>query len=202
MYPMIANRFKAPVTLVISPLCKFFLRIGISPNALTVFGALGSVVASLFFFPNGDFFTGTLVVALFALSDLFDGTMARISERGSTKWGALIDSTLDRVTDSAICAGILIYFFQREGNSLTVLLALIALVTGSLIPYIRAKAESLGIECSVGIAERTERLIVLLVATGLYGLGVLQAIDIGLCLISVLSIVTIAQRLLVVARSS
>ena len=201
MYPMIANRFKAPVTVVITPLCRFLLRVGVTPNGLTVFGALGSVGASLYFFPHGDFFIGTLVVALFALSDLFDGTMARISERGSTTWGALIDSTLDRLTDAAICAGILIYFFQQEGNSLTVLLSLIALITGSLIPYIRARAESLGIDCSVGIAERAERLIALLVSTGLYGLGVSFAIDIGLALISVLGVITIAQRLHVVARS-
>ena len=201
MYPMIANRFKAPVTVVITPLCRFLLRVGVTPNGLTVFGALGSVGASLYFFPHGDFFIGTLVVALFALSDLFDGTMARISERGSTTWGALIDSTLDRITDAAICAGILIFFFQQEGNSLTVLLSLIALITGSLIPYIRARAESLGIDCSVGIAERAERLIALLVSTGLYGLGVSFAIDIGLALISVLGVITIAQRLHVVARS-
>ena len=198
---MIANRFKAPVTLVITPLCRFLLRLGVTPNGLTVFGAFGTVLAALFFFPNGNFFVGTLVVSLFALSDLFDGTMARISEGGSTKWGALIDSTLDRLTDASICAGILIYFYQEEGNSITVLLSLIVLITGSLIPYIRARAESLGIDCSVGIAERAERLIVLLVSTGLYGLGVSVAIDVGLSLLSVLGIITIVQRLRVVARS-
>lgn len=158
-------------------------------------------MAALYFFPNGQFFVGTLVVSLFALSDLFDGTLARLSESGSTKWGALIDSTLDRLTDASICAGILIYFYQEQGNSFTVLMSLIVLITGSLIPYIRARAESLGIDCSVGIAERAERLIVLLVATGLYGLGVSAAIDIGLSLLSVLGVITIAQRLRVVARN-
>jgi CDP-diacylglycerol--glycerol-3-phosphate 3-phosphatidyltransferase len=78
---------------------------------------------------------------------------------------------------------------------------LIALVTGSLIPYIRARAESLGIDCSVGIAERAERLIILLIATGLYGLGVSPAIDLGLSLLNILGVITIAQRLRVVARS-
>ena len=145
-------------------------------------------------------FVGTLVVTLFALSDLFDGTMARLSPQGSTSWGALIDSTLDRATDSAICAGILIYFYHQE-NSLTTYLALFALVTGSLIPYIRAKAESLGIECSVGIAERAERLILLLVGTGLFGLGMKVAIDAALTVLSILGIITIVQRLRVVARS-
>lgn len=198
---MIANRLKAPVTAIITPLCRLLLKWGVTPNALTFSGALGSVLASLYFFERGDFFIGTLVVTFFVLSDLFDGTMARLSDRGSTKWGALIDSTLDRVTDAAICAGILMYFYQREDSSSTVMLALFVLVTGALIPYIRARAESLGIECRVGIAERTERLILLLVATGLYGLGLSPAIDIALVILSVLGVITIAQRLRVVARS-
>jgi len=177
---MIANRFKAPVTAFITPICKGMLAIGITANGLTVIGALGSVIASLYFFSHGDFFIGTLVVSFFALSDLFDGTLARLSEQGSTKWGALIDSTLDRITDAAICAGILVYAYNENKESLTVYLALAALVTGSLIPYIRARAESLGIDCSVGIAERAERLIALLVGTGFYGLGVEWALDLTL----------------------
>ena len=197
---MLAHRLKAPVTAVITPLCRGALRLGITANALTVAGALGSVVSSLYFFSQGDFFRGTLVVTFFTLSDLFDGTMARLSPQGSTSWGALIDSTLDRATDAAICAGILIYFYRQE-NSLTTYLALFALVTGSLIPYIRAKAESLGIECSVGIAERAERLILLLVGTGLFGLGVEVAMNGSLALLSILGIITIIQRLRVVSRS-
>lgn len=197
---MLANRFKAPVTAVITPLCRGALRIGITANALTVVGAIGSVISSLYFFSRGDFFIGTLVVSFFALSDLFDGTMARLSPQGSTSWGALIDSTLDRATDAAICAGILMFFYRDE-NSFTTYLALFALITGSLIPYIRAKAESLGIECSVGIAERAERLILLLVGTGLFGLGVKVAIDVSLVILSIVGTITIIQRLRVVARS-
>ena len=201
MCPMIASRLKAPVTAVITPTCRFLLRCGLTPNALTTLGALGSVAASLFFFSRGDFFIGTLVVTIFAMSDLFDGTMARLSEAGSTRWGALIDSTLDRITDAAICIGIVLYFFDSSDGSLTVILTLYVMVTGALIPYIRARAESLGIECSVGIAERAERLIILLVATGLYGLGVDPALNIALVLLSIIGSITISQRLLVVARS-
>jgi CDP-diacylglycerol--glycerol-3-phosphate 3-phosphatidyltransferase len=141
------------------------------------------------------------VVALFALSDLFDGTMARLSKQGSTRWGALIDSTLDRITDAAMCIGVLLYFFDSPTSSLTVMLTLYVLVTGALIPYIRARAESLGIECSVGIAERAERLIILLVATGLYGLGVELALNVALVVLSIIGTITISQRLIVVARS-
>lgn len=200
MYSMIQNRFKAPVTALITPSCRFLLRIGITANWLTFIGAIGSSISALYFFSKGDFFLGTLLVSLFALSDLFDGTMARLSERGTTKWGALIDSTLDRVTDAAIYAGVISYAISSDNANLA-LLALLALITGALIPYIRAKAESLGIACSVGIAERAERLIIILTATGLYGLGVNIALVGGLLLINILGLITIVQRLLVVSRS-
>jgi CDP-diacylglycerol--glycerol-3-phosphate 3-phosphatidyltransferase len=197
---MIQNRFKAPVTALITPSCRFLLRIGITANWLTFIGAIGSSISALYFFSKGDFFLGTILVSLFALSDLFDGTMARLSEQGTTKWGALIDSTLDRVTDAAIYAGVISYAISSDNTNLA-LLALLALITGALIPYIRAKAESLGIACSVGIAERAERLIIILTATGLYGLGVNIALVGGLLLINILGLITIVQRLLVVARS-
>jgi CDP-diacylglycerol--glycerol-3-phosphate 3-phosphatidyltransferase len=197
---MIQNRFKAPVTALITPSCRFLLRIGITANWLTFIGAIGSSISALYFFSKGDFFLGTILVSLFALSDLFDGTMARLSEQGTTKWGALIDSTLDRVTDAAIYAGVISYAISSDNTNLA-LLALLALITGALIPYIRAKAESLGIACSVGIAERAERLIIILTATGLYGLGVNIALAGGLLLINIVGLITIVQRLLVVARS-
>ena len=200
MYSMIQNRFKAPVTALITPSCRFLLRIGITANWLTFIGAIGSSISALYFFSKGDFFLGTILVSLFALSDLFDGTMARLSEQGTTKWGALIDSTLDRATDAAIYAGVISYAISIDNRNLA-LLALLALITGALIPYIRAKAESLGIECSVGIAERAERLIIILTATGLYGLGVNIALAGGLLLINIVGLITIVQRLLVVARS-
>ena len=87
MYSMIQNRFKAPVTAFITPSCRFLLKIGITANWLTFIGALGSSVSALYFFSYGDFFLGTIFVSLFALSDLFDGMMARHSERGTIKWG-------------------------------------------------------------------------------------------------------------------
>jgi CDP-diacylglycerol--glycerol-3-phosphate 3-phosphatidyltransferase len=197
---MIQNRLRAPVTALITPICRTLLRWGVTPNGVTVLGAAGSVVSALYFFPRGDFFVGTLVVSVFVLSDLFDGTMARISEKGTTRWGALIDSTLDRITDAAICAGIMVYAYD-EGESYIALLALFALVSGALIPYIRAKAESLGIDCSVGFAERAERLIILLVGTGFYGLGLQIAMPLSLMIVGIAGVITIAQRLLVVARS-
>ncbi|MFM8966195.1 MAG: phosphatidylinositol phosphate synthase [Actinomycetota bacterium] len=196
---MIQRRFKAPVTVFITPICRALLRVGLSANAITVIGAAGATFSSIYFFARGDFFLGTLLVSLFALSDLLDGTMARISKTDGTRWGALLDSTLDRVSDAAIAIGIWIYLFD-EGSDLH-LVAIAALFLGGLIPYIRAKAESLGIECSVGFAERPERLIILLVGTGLFGLGLNIALGLSLWLLVFISLITVIQRMKVVHQA-
>ncbi|MFM8854903.1 MAG: phosphatidylinositol phosphate synthase [Actinomycetota bacterium] len=196
---MIQRRFKAPVTVFITPICRALLRVGLSANAITVIGAAGATFSSIYFFARGDFFLGTLLVSLFALSDLLDGTMARISKTDGTRWGALLDSTLDRVSDAAIAIGIWIYLFD-EGSDLH-LVAIAALFLGGLIPYIRAKAESLGIECSVGFAERPERLIILLVGTGLFGLGLNNALGLSLWLLVFISLITVIQRMKVVHQA-
>jgi CDP-diacylglycerol--glycerol-3-phosphate 3-phosphatidyltransferase len=196
---MIQSRFKAPVTRAITPICRVLLKVGISANALTIFGTLGVCISALYFFGGDQLFLGTMFISLFALSDLFDGTMARLSNHQGTKWGALLDSTLDRISDAAIALGIWLYF--RNLDSDFQYLALASLLIGGLIPYIRARAESLGIECSVGIAERAERLIITLVGTGLAGLNVPFALETSLTILVILSIVTVIQRMRVVYRS-
>jgi CDP-diacylglycerol--glycerol-3-phosphate 3-phosphatidyltransferase len=199
MYPMIQRYFKAHVTALITPICRALLRIGVSANAVTVIGAVGVTFSSIYFFARGEFFLGTLLVSLFALSDLLDGTMARISKSDGTRWGALLDSTLDRISDAAIAIGIWIYLFN-EGSDLHIV-AIAALFLGGLIPYIRAKAESLGIDCSVGFAERPERLIILLLGTGLYGLGLDFVLGLSLWLLVFISSITVIQRMKVVRRA-
>jgi CDP-diacylglycerol--glycerol-3-phosphate 3-phosphatidyltransferase len=196
---MIQSRFKAPVTRVITPICRGLLKVGISANALTVFGTLGVCISALYFFGSDQLFLGTIIISLFALSDLFDGTMARLSNHQGTKWGALLDSTLDRISDAAISLGIWLYFRNLDSDFQYVALA--SLLIGGLIPYIRARAESLGIECSVGIAERAERLIITLVGTGLAGLNVPFALETSLTILVILSIATVIQRMRVVYRS-
>lgn len=199
MEPMIQNRFRVPVTRLITPLCRVMIRAGVSANTLTVIGAIGASISAIYFFSQDRLFIGTLVTSLFVLSDLFDGTMARLTNKEGTRWGALLDSTLDRVTDAAICIGIWIYLVNIGSSSQY--LALMVLFLGGLIPYIRAKAESLGIECSVGMAERTERLILLLTGTGFAGLGLGIALDLALWILLVLSLITVAQRMRVVYRA-
>jgi CDP-diacylglycerol--glycerol-3-phosphate 3-phosphatidyltransferase len=196
---MLSARLKPAVTKVITPVASFALRIGITPNAVTWVGAIGVVVSSLYFYPRGDFFVGTLIICVMALSDLFDGTMARLSSSGSSRWGGFLDSTIDRITDSAILLGVSLYLINQSDHLAYVAIA--TLVTGLLVPYIRAKAESFGIACSGGIAERTERLIISLAAIGFDGLGVPYVLAVGMWLLAVLGVLTVAQRMLIVKRA-
>lgn len=196
MGTMISDLFKPAVTRVITPSARALLRMGFTPNSITVLGAVGVVASSLYFYPRSNFFVGTLVIAVFILSDLFDGTMARISESGSSNWGGFLDSTLDRVTDAAVLTG-LIFALNDKGDSLTPVVV-IALVTGILVPYIRAKAESIGVECSGGLAERSERLIIAVLAIALHGLEVPYALATGMWLLAILGAFTVIQRIFIV----
>ena len=196
---MLSRTLKPAVTRLITPVASFALRIGITPNAVTWVGAVGVVASALYFYPRGDFFLGTAVIFIFALSDLFDGTMARISKAGATVWGSFLDSTIDRVTDSAILLGVSIYLINNGDPLSFVVIA--TLVTGMLVPYIRAKAESFSIACSGGIAERTERLIISLAAIGFEGLGIPYTLSIGMWLLAVLGTYTVLQRMLIVKRA-
>jgi CDP-diacylglycerol---glycerol-3-phosphate 3-phosphatidyltransferase len=196
---MISGIFKPAVTRFITPVASFALRLGITPNAVTWIGAVGVVISSLYFYPRGDFFLGTVIICICALSDLFDGTMARISKRGASRWGSFLDSTIDRVTDSAILIGVAIYLIDIEDR--IVILVLITLVTGMLVPYIRAKAEAFGVVCYGGLAERTERLIISLWAIGLDGLGIPYALAMGMWLLAILGFITVIQRLLIVKKA-
>ena len=196
---MISAHVKPLITRLINPVVKSAVRIGITANAVTITGGLGTVVSALYFYPRGDLFLGTLVISFFALSDLFDGAIARLRGGSGTAWGGFLDSTIDRVTDSAILIGVLLYFIDVDG--VVALLILISLVTGGLIPYIRAKAESLKIDCSGGIAERTERIVIALTAIGFYGLGIEITALIGFSLLAFLGLITVFQRIVIVYRA-
>ena len=198
MVLMISSALKPAVTRLINPLARAALRVGLTPNSVTILGALGLIISAAYFYSTEQYFVGTLVITVFALSDLFDGAMARISDKGATSWGGFLDSTIDRVTDSAIVISLALPLIREE--DLLAYPAVVALVTGVLIPYIRAKAESFNIACSVGITERTERLVIILVAAGFHGLGVPYILAIGIWTLAVLGLVTVCQRLQVVRK--
>lgn len=196
---MISAHLKPQVTRLINPVVTTAARLGITANAVTIVGAIGTAGSALYFYPQGKFFIGTLVICFFALSDLFDGAIARLTNSSGTPWGGFLDSTIDRVTDATILIGVLLYIGDKD--SVAAILILISLVTGGLIPYIRAKAESMSIECSGGLAERTERIVITLTAIGFYGLGIDFALILGFGLLSFFGVITVAQRLVIVYRA-
>jgi len=197
---MISDIFKPAVVRLISPTARGLLRIGLTPNSVTTIGAIGVIATSLIAYPNGHLFGGTIAICCLALSDLFDGTMARLSQQGPSRWGGFLDSTIDRVTDSAIALGLLIYLAQN--NDALSYVVLVSIVSGFLVSYIRAKAESLQIECKGGFAERTERLIILLTAIGFTGLGVDYILAVGIWALALASVVTVMQRLRIVWKAT
>jgi len=160
---------------------------------------MGVVASALYFYPRGDFFLGTAVIFIFALSDLFDGTMARISKSGASKWGGFLDSTIDRITDSSILIGVTIYLIGANDSLSPIVL--VSLVSGMLVPYIRAKAEIYQIQCSGGIAERTERLMISMSAVALDGLGIPYVLAVGMWLLAILGCITVVQRMIIVKRA-
>jgi CDP-diacylglycerol---glycerol-3-phosphate 3-phosphatidyltransferase len=192
------NRFRAFWTKLLTPIAKFFLRLGVSPDAITLVGTVGVVAGALIFFPRGQLLVGVLVITAFVFSDLLDGTMARMSGT-SSKWGAFLDSTLDRLGDAAIFGGLAMYYVGPGDSDRLAGLAIYCLVMGSVTSYARARAESLDMEAKGGIAERADRLVAILVMTGLsaiFDAPVLIPVTLGV--LAVASTITVVQRILLV----
>jgi Phosphatidylglycerophosphate synthase len=194
---------RAAVSRAMTPLGGRLARAGVTPNAITVFGTLGVVISAVVCFPRGWFFAGTLLVWGFVMLDVVDGAVARAGA-GSSKFGAVLDSTADRVADAAVFAAVG-WYYARHGQKWMLLAALLCLILGSVTSYIRARAEAAGLTATVGIAERAERLIVVLVGTGLTGLPgyhVPYVLAIALWLLVAASTVTVVQRLATVWTQS
>jgi CDP-diacylglycerol--glycerol-3-phosphate 3-phosphatidyltransferase len=186
---------------LLTPIGNALARTPITPNALTITGTIGMSAGALTLFPTGHLFAGTMVCTGFVVTDMLDGTLARI--KGTTgAFGAFLDSTLDRVADAAVFAGLAGWFVLGGHSRLMAGVALYCLVAGILVSYAKARAEGLGLRCDVGIAERTERLLIGLVAAGLSGLGVPYVLPAGLWLLAAASTVTFGQRVLAARRSA
>ena len=186
---------------VVEPIARALLRIGVSPNAVTVAGTVGVLVGALGFGARGHLVAGALIVTFFALTDMLDGTMARMSG-GPTRFGALLDSSMDRIADGAVF-GAVTYWLATRGDRWGVVAALICLVGGHIVSYVKARAEGLGMTANVGIAERTERLITVGVGgllTGLFGIS--WGLTAALWVLAVLTVVTVTQRILHVRRQA
>ena len=194
----IFGAFKSGVRAAFDPMGRALTRAGISPDAVTILGTLGVIAASVFLLAPGHLVAATLVITACALLDVLDGSMARA--RGySTRYGGLLDSTMDRVADGAIFAA-LTWWFLTSGQRVLGAVALFCLVGGQIVSYVKARAEGLGFTCDVGIAERMERLILVGIGGLLTGFGVGWGLGATIWLLSVLTLITIGQRLAHVRR--
>ncbi|HTW14190.1 MAG TPA: CDP-alcohol phosphatidyltransferase family protein [Nocardioides sp.] len=196
------ERFRAFWTKVISPIAHLLIRMGVSADVVTLVGTLGLSAGALIFFPQGMLLTGVLVATAFVFSDLIDGYMAR-SQGKSSKFGAFLDSTLDRIGDGAIFIGLSLYFAGPGDSTLYLVLCLVCLLMGAVTSYARAKAEGLGFQAKVGIAERADRLVAILVMTGLSAIFDLPILlYVVLWALAIASTVTVVQRVWVVRKQA
>lgn len=177
-----------------APTGRLLHRMGLTPNMVTLIGTTGVIVCSLLFYPRGHLYIGSMLVTIFVLFDMLDGAVARAAGTEST-WGAFLDSTLDRLSDAAILSGLLLWFTGGGDDRALAWVTLFCLVSGFGVSYVKARAEGLGANCDVGFAERSERIILILVAAALGGLGVPYALAGGLWLLAAMSAITIVQRL-------
>jgi CDP-diacylglycerol--glycerol-3-phosphate 3-phosphatidyltransferase len=186
---------------MLAPVGSGLVRIGVTPDVITVVGTAGVATGALVFFPRGSLFGGTVFVTCFVFADLIDGVVARA--RGTSgPWGAFLDSTLDRIGDGAVFGGLVWWYAAGGHEPILGALTLACLIGGTVISYAKARAEGLGFTCNVGIAERSERLIIVLVTTGLSGLGVPYVAAVGLWVLAVATAFTVVQRFVVVRRQA
>jgi phosphatidylglycerophosphate synthase len=188
---------------LVGPLARAFIRAGIRPNVITTIGTL-IVVGSGVAFGFGEIRLGGALLLASGVFDILDGQVARQGGMMTT-FGAFYDSTLDRVGESAVFAGLAIYFERGgvpEGRQTAALgIALGALAMSMLVSYARARAEGLGLECTVGIAPRAERIVLLGAPALLFGPGPNGMLLFWIvAILAVAATVTVVQRVLYVAR--
>src|SRR5689334_9564703 len=190
---------RAVVSHGVNPTARFLLRLGITPNAVTVAGTVGVLIGA-WFGATGHLFWGTWIITASALTDVLDGTMARM-RGGSGKFGALLDSSMDRIADGATFGAVVFYMASQHNPYWGTAAALISLAAGQVVSYVKARAQSLGLNADVGIAERLERLVILGIGGLLGSAGLHWGLPAALWVLALLSVVTVFQRLIAAARS-
>jgi CDP-diacylglycerol--glycerol-3-phosphate 3-phosphatidyltransferase len=186
--------WKAGAARVMDPLARGLLRARVTPNAVTVAGTVGVLFGAWLATRGGVW----LIVAVFwvtlcALTDVLDGAMARMVGKPS-RFGALLDSTTDRIADGAVFAAVA-YLMAVDRDLPSLVAALIALVAGQVVSYVKARAEGLGLRCDIGLIERFERLVILGLGGLATGFGLDWGLPVALWVLAALSVFTAGQRI-------
>ena len=192
------HRLRSLLNPIVDGIARVFVKLGFSPSGLTVIGVLVACVAAALI-ARGMLAAGGVVVLVAGVFDLFDGAVARMTNR-ATKFGALFDSVMDRVSEAVVLLGLL-WFYLEDGEQLGAVLVYVSVVGSTMVSYVRARAEGLGIECKGGLMQRPERVASL-------GIGIIvgqwwePAVLIVLGVIAVLTVVTTVQRVVEAARGA
>ncbi|RIJ76276.1 CDP-alcohol phosphatidyltransferase family protein [Nakamurella silvestris] len=197
---MLNSLARSAVSRVTDPIGRGLLRLGLSPDLVTVIGTAGVVAGAITLLGTGHLFAGTVVVTIFVFFDLFDGAMARARGYG-TDFGVVLDASCDRIADGAVFGALAYWAFVQADQPALGLAALLSLITGQIVSYIKARADSVNLRISGGLAERAERNVLGLVGAGLAGLGVPHVLAVCLWVLAVLSVVTVVQRLVQVRQA-
>lgn len=185
---------RASVSKVTDPIGRGLTRIGLSPDLVTIVGTVGVVGGSVGLIATGYLLAGTIVVTAFVLFDLLDGAMARARGYG-TDFGVVLDASCDRIADGALFGSIAFYAFAHAASPPLGVAALVALVSGQVVSYVKARADSVSLPIGGALAERAERNVLGLVGTGLSGIGVPHGLDVLLWVLAAACVVTVVQRL-------
>ena len=197
---MLSVHGRKPAAVVVVPVAKLFLKMGLTPNVVTVVGTIVTIAISVILIPLDHLFAAALLSGLFAAFDMLDGTMARLTTGGSN-FGATLDASCDRITDGALFAAIAYWMvYVDNAHPLNFAACLVVLVSSQVISYVKARGEASGFKMVGGLVERPERLILGLGGVGLEGLGVPYALEVALWLLAVGSVFTIYQRMRQAAR--
>lgn len=197
---MLNSLARGTVSRVTDPVGRALLRVGLSPDMVTIIGTAGVVLGAVFLIGSGHLFWGTMVVTVFVFFDLFDGAMARARGYG-TDFGVVLDASCDRIADGTLFGSLAFVAFQHLHNPSLAIAALICLTAGQVVSYIKARADSVDLLITGALAERAERNVLGLVGAGLEGLGVPHALAICLWVLAAGCVFTVVQRLIQVRRA-
>lgn len=197
---MLSVHGRKPAAVVVEPIAKAFLKLGLTPNVVTIVGTIVTIAISVILIPTGHLFSAAVLSGLFAAFDMLDGTMARLTGK-ATAFGATLDASCDRITDGALFSAIAWWLiYSADASRITVIACFVTLVCSQVISYIKARGEASGFKMVGGLIERPERLILGLGGIGLEGLGVPHAIEVALWILAVGSVFTVCQRMVIAAR--
>ena len=197
---MLSVHGRKPAAVVVEPIAKAFLKLGLTPNVVTIVGTIVTIAISVILIPTGHLFSAAVLSGLFAAFDMLDGTMARLTGK-ATAFGATLDASCDRITDGALFSAIAWWLiYSADSSRIKVIACFVTLVCSQVISYIKARGEASGFKMVGGLIERPERLILGLGGIGLEGLGVPHAIEVALWILAVGSIFTVCQRMVIAAR--